>query len=62
MLKDNGKVKPRKSHKIRSYKCECGENVNIDERLELEDYDLVKKGQYVFYCPKCGNSSNIIKL
>lgn len=61
-LKDNGKNKKRKNHKLRTYKCSCGEKVNIDERIELNDYDLIGKDQYVFYCSKCGNSSDIIKL
>jgi predicted RNA-binding Zn-ribbon protein involved in translation (DUF1610 family) len=61
-LKENGKTKSRKSHKVRTYKCSCGERVNIDERLELQDYESIGKDRYVFYCPKCGNSSDVIKL
>ena len=38
MLKDMGRVKPRKSHRIRTCKCQgCGNKIDIDERIELKD-------------------------
>jgi predicted RNA-binding Zn-ribbon protein involved in translation (DUF1610 family) len=61
-LKENGKTKSRKSHKVRTYKCSCGKKIDIDERIELEDFDLVGKDQYVFFCPYCGDSSDIKRL
>ena len=30
--------------------------------IELKDYDLVGREEYVFYCPKCGTETDIIKL
>ena len=63
MLKDMGRVKPRKSHRIRTCKCQgCGNKIDIDERIELKDYDLVGREEYVFHCPKCGTETDIIKL
>ena len=63
MLQENGKVKPEKKRKIRPIKCKnCKSKIDIEYALKSEDYDLVNKGQYVFYCSVCGESTDIIKL
>lgn len=49
-------------HNHRILSCEnCNAKINIDEKLQLEDYDEVESG-YVFFCNVCGESTRIIKL
>lgn len=53
MLKDNGKQKSRKNHKIRKIKCpKCGE-FNLDEQIELGNVDKIA-GIKITFCPICG--------
>lgn len=57
-LKNEGKVRTGKTAKRKKYrpiKCECGEKINIDLCLEVEDFDYVDstKSSIYLYCPMC---------
>lgn len=67
MLKEDGRVssKDKKRHKkYKDVKCKnCKSNINIDEKVLLQDFDKIGTGEeYIFYCNKCGESTDIIKL
>ena len=62
VMKNNGREKHRKQHRIRTYKCKnCKNKIDLDEKLELHDYEKVGN-DYIFYCEKCGQETDIIKL
>ena len=69
MLKEDGRIsnkdKKKKQHKkYKDIKCQnCRSIINIDEKINLQDYDKIGTNEeYVFYCDKCGVSTDIIKL
>ena len=62
VMKNNGREKQRKQHRIRTCKCKkCKNQINLEEKLELHDYEKVGD-YYIFYCEKCGQETDLIKL
>lgn len=68
-LKDDGRVSnkdKKKTHrKYRDIKCgKCRSVIDISEKIELGDVDYIDKDKTkaVFFCNKCGESTDIIKL
>lgn len=60
MLKEMGRSKKNRRHK--TCKCSgCKSLIDIDEKLELQDYDKISENTIVIYCDKCGNEE-LIKL
>lgn len=50
----------KKRHKI--IKCsQCGNKIDIDERIELEDFDRINENQISVFCEICDNYE-IVKL
>ena len=68
VMKNDGRIsnKKKKVHKkYRDVKCDnCGNRIDISEKIELGDLDYIgsDKTKAVFYCDKCGESTDIIKL
>jgi RNase P subunit RPR2 len=69
MLKDDGRVSNKDKKKVhkkyRDIKCSnCRSIIDISEKLELGDVDYIEgdKTKAVFFCDKCGESTDIIKL
>jgi predicted RNA-binding Zn-ribbon protein involved in translation (DUF1610 family) len=62
----SNKEKKNKQHKkYRDIKCSnCRSVIDISEKIELGDVDYLEgdKTKAVFYCDKCGESTNVIKL
>jgi RNase P subunit RPR2 len=69
MLKDDGRVSNKDKKKVhkkyRDIKCgNCKSKIDISEKIELGDLDYIDqdKTKAVFFCDKCGESTDIIKL
>ena len=68
VMKDDGRMsnkdKKKQHKKYKDIKCKnCKNVINVDEKIELQDYDKIGiNEEYVFYCDKCGESTDIIKL
>ena len=61
MLKNS---KPKKTHKkYKAVKCDCGNKIDINLCLELEDYDYIgrDKDKISVYCDACGEN-HLVKL
>lgn len=69
-LKNDGRIsnkeKKNKQHKkYRDVKCDnCRSVIDVSEKIELGDVDYIDKAKTkaVFFCDKCGESTDIIKL
>lgn len=68
-LKNDGRVSNKDKKKVhkkyRDIKCDnCRNVIDISEKVDLGDLDYIgnDKTKAVFYCDKCGESTDIIKL
>lgn len=60
-LKNDGREKSKKK-KHKTIKCsECRTVLDLDEMKDLNDFDLLSDGSYVFYCTQCDNTE-IVRL
>ena len=68
MLKEDGRMsnkdKKKQHKKYNDVKCKnCKSNIDIDEKVSLQDFEKIGTNEeYIFYCNKCGESTDIIKL